>query len=43
MNWYGTQNGEGFEYHLLFIGICIAIILNGSGKLSFDESLFKTY
>ena len=43
MNWYGNQNGEGFEYHLLFIGICIAIMLNGSGKLSIDESLFKTY
>ena len=39
MNWYGTQNGEGYEYHLLFIGICIAIILNGSGKFSVDGLL----
>lgn len=40
MNWYGNQRGEGFEYHLLFIGICIAIILNGSGKFSIDQKLF---
>ena len=36
MNWYGTQAGEGYEYHLLFIGICIAIAINGSGKFSVD-------
>ncbi|MEJ0032798.1 MAG: DoxX family protein [Bacteroidota bacterium] len=37
MNWYGTQNGEGFEYHLLFIGICVAILFCGSGRFSVDE------
>jgi putative oxidoreductase len=39
MNWYGTQGGEGYEYHLLFIGICIAIMICGSGKFSVDEVL----
>jgi len=39
MNWYGTQRGEGFEYHLLFIGICVAIVINGSGIFSVDELL----
>jgi len=39
MNWYGTQAGEGFEYHLLFIGICVAIVINGSGIFSVDELL----
>jgi len=40
MNWSGTQNGEGFEYHLLVIGLCVAVILNGSGRLSLDKWLF---
>lgn len=36
MNWFGNQNGEGFEYHLLIIGICIALIVTGSGGYSID-------
>lgn len=39
MNWYGQQAGEGFEYHLLFIGITIAILLKGSGAMSIDRRL----
>jgi putative oxidoreductase len=41
MNWFGNQKGEGFEYHLLAIGIGIAIIITGSGKWSVDTLLFK--
>ena len=37
MNWYGTQSGEGYEYHLLMIGICAALLLVGSGKFSVDR------
>nr|WP_121272880.1 DoxX family protein [Pedobacter schmidteae] len=37
MNWFGKQQGEGFEYHLLVIGLCLALLLNGSGKLSLDN------
>jgi putative oxidoreductase len=37
MNWFGNQAGEGFEYHVLVIGICVAIILLGSGKYSLDK------
>ena len=36
MNWFGNQKGEGFEFHLLVIGLCAAIIVNGSGLLSID-------
>ena len=36
MNWFGNQEGEGFEYHLLAIGICLPLILYGGGKLSVD-------
>jgi putative oxidoreductase len=41
MNWFGTQSGEGYEYHLLVIGICIAILLTGSGKYSVDNLISK--
>lgn len=37
MNWYGTQAGEGYEYHLLVVGICIALILQGGGRFSVDQ------
>jgi putative oxidoreductase len=36
MNWYGTQKGEGYEYHLLVIGMAIALLFIGSGKFSLD-------
>ncbi len=41
MNWFGNQPGEGYEYHLLIIGICIAILLTGSGKYSLDNIILK--
>ena len=37
MNWYGKQKGEGFEYHLLAIGIALALMIAGGGKLSVDR------
>ena len=39
MNWTGEQAGEGFEYHLLVIGMSIALIVAGSGRWSFDRWL----
>ena len=36
MNWMGTQKGEGFEYHLLVVGISAALIISGGGKWSLD-------
>ena len=33
MNWYGNQKGEGFEFHLLALGIALALILGGAGAL----------
>lgn len=37
-NWYGTQKGEGYEYHILAIAACLAIMIKGSGALSIDRS-----
>jgi putative oxidoreductase len=41
MNWFGTQKGEGFEFHLLAIGLALVIIIKGSGKFSVDRFLHK--
>jgi putative oxidoreductase len=42
MNWSGTQAGEGFEYHLLVVGIAITLILRGAGAWSVDGVLAGT-
>jgi len=39
MNWSGQQQGEGYEYHLLVIGISAALVLTGAGKWSVDRVL----
>lgn len=39
MNWFGTQASEGFEYHLLALGLCLVVLLNGGGKWALDSSL----
>ena len=36
MNWTGQQKGEGFEFHLLAMAMCAAVIIGGSGALSLD-------
>jgi putative oxidoreductase len=39
MNWYGNQKGEGFEYHLLVLGMAIALIIVVGGAWSLDSAL----
>ena len=41
MNWFGNQKGEGYEYHLLIIGLSVATLVNGSGKYSVDKLINK--
>ncbi len=41
MNWYGTQQGEGFEYHLLAIAIAVALMIKGGGAWSIDRAWAK--
>ena len=41
MNWAGMQKGEGFEYHLLALGLCIALLIKGGGALSVDHALSR--
>lgn len=39
MNWYGSQQGEGYEYHLLAMGIAVALMIRGGGSASVDRVL----
>ncbi|MDF1525144.1 MAG: DoxX family protein [bacterium] len=39
MNWFGSHTGEGFEYHLLAIGMAVALMIAGGGKWSVDRFL----
>jgi putative oxidoreductase len=41
MNWGGKQKGEGFEYHLLAMGMCLALVIAGGGKWSADRAIAK--
>ena len=41
MNWSGQQKGEGFEYHLLAIGLAVAVLVLGAGSFSVDGLLSK--
>ena len=41
MNWVGQQAGEGFEYHLLVLGMCLALVVSGAGRWSADGVIAK--
>ena len=43
MNWMGDQQGEGFEFHLLALGIVVALMIAGGGKASLDGVLQKRW
>jgi putative oxidoreductase len=38
MNWYGTQQGEGYEFHVLAIGLALVLMIRGGGALSVDRA-----
>jgi len=40
MNWMGNQKGEGIEYHILAIGIAVALMIRGAGRWSFDRQIY---
>jgi putative oxidoreductase len=41
MNWYGVNKGEGFEFHILAIGLALAVMIGGAGKASIDVLLSR--
>jgi putative oxidoreductase len=42
MNWLGKQAGEGFEYHLLAIGMALALLIGGGGRASIDRAIAES-
>ncbi len=43
MNWSGHQKGEGFEYHILVLGLALATLIAGGGKASIDSWLTSRF
>ena len=41
MNWVGNQKGEGYEYHILALGLALVVLIKGGGKWSVDGTLVK--
>jgi putative oxidoreductase len=40
LNWFGDCKDNGFEYHLLAIGLAVAIVVRGAGAFSPDRLVF---
>jgi len=43
MNWSGKQGGEGFEYHILVIALCLPLLISGGGLFSADGYIAKRF
>jgi len=41
MNLFGNKQGEGYEYHLLALGLAIALIIGGAGAWSLDAVIAR--
>jgi putative oxidoreductase len=41
MNWANTKAGEGFEYHLLAIGLALVVLVAGGGAASIDRLFMR--
>ena len=41
MNWLGNQKGEGFEFHILALGLCLFVMIYGGGAWSVDLAISK--
>jgi putative oxidoreductase len=37
MNWFGNQQGEGFEFHLLALALALPLVVSGGGLASLDR------
>lgn len=41
MNWFGAQQGEGFEFHLLALALAVPLVVWGAGAASVDGWLAR--
>jgi putative oxidoreductase len=37
LNWFGSQKGDGIEYHLLVITLALVVLVEGAGPFSLDS------
>jgi putative oxidoreductase len=37
MNWFGNQQGEGFEFHLLALALSVPLTIWGGGRAALDN------
>jgi putative oxidoreductase len=37
LNWFGSQEGHGIEYHLLAIALALVVVVKGAGAFSLDR------
>jgi len=37
LNWFGSQEGHGIEYHLLAIALSLVVVVKGAGAFSLDR------
>ena len=37
LNWFGSQEGHGIEYHLLAITLALVVVVKGAGAFSLDR------
>ncbi len=42
MNWFGSNQGEGVEYHILAIGLALVVLIGGAGRMSIDSIFSDT-
>jgi putative oxidoreductase len=42
MNWSGKQAGEGFEFHILALGMALAVLVGGGGRASVDRAISES-
>ena len=43
MNWFGQMQAgqEGYEYHILVLAMCAALVILGGGRFSMDKMIAK--
>ena len=41
MNWFGSNAGEGYEYHILAVGLGLIVLIKGGGIWSVDRAIAK--
>lgn len=41
LNWFGSKQGHGIEYHLLAIALALVVVVKGAGAFSVDRLIYE--